>query len=84
MFEKFAQELAFYEYMRSDCIRISKMQVDRNAVMDCLKHADYWDAKYHGLARGIEIATGYYPCAICHGESVEIHIGEYQAVKFFG
>lgn len=39
MLEKFAQELAFYEYMR---------------------------------------------CAICHGESVEIHIGEYQAVKFFG
>lgn len=73
MLEKFAQELAFYEYMRCDCLRLKGSE-----------SAEYWDAKYYGLARGIEIATGYYPCAICHGESVEIHIGEYQAVKFFG
>lgn len=73
MFEKFAQELAFYEYMRSDCQRLK-----------ATKSADYWDAKYHGLARGIEIATGYYPSAICHGESVEVYIGDYRAVKFFG
>lgn len=73
MFEKFAQELAFYEYMRFDCQRLNVSQ-----------SADCWDAKYHGLAHGIEIATGHYPCAICHGESVEVHIGDYQAVKFFG
>lgn len=73
MLEKFAQELAFYEYMRCDCLRLKGSE-----------SAKYWDAKYHGLARGIEIATAHYPAAICCGESVKVYIGEYQAVKFFG
>ena len=73
MLEKFAQELAFYEYMRCDCLRLKGSE-----------SAEYWDAKYHGLARGIEIATGHYLAAICCGESVKVYIGEYQAVKFFG
>lgn len=42
MLEKFAQELAFYEYMRCDCLRLKGSE-----------SAEYWDAKYHGLARGI-------------------------------
>lgn len=73
MFEKFAGELAVYEYNYHESVRLKARQ-----------SADYWNAKYHGLARDIEIATGYYPSAICHGESVEVHIGDYQAVKFFG
>lgn len=74
MYAKLARELAFYEYMRSDCQRL---HADREKV-------EYWDAKYHGLARGIEIVTGFYPIAICHGDSVEVHIGNYQAIKYFG
>lgn len=73
MLEKFAQQLAFYEYMRYDCQRLKALEA-----------ADYWDAKYHGLARGIEIATGHYPIAICYGERVKVLIGEYRAVKYFG
>lgn len=72
MYEKFAQELAFCEYMRFECQRLNVS-----------KSAEYWKAKYYGLARAIEIATGDYPCAICHGKSVDVYIGDYHSVKFF-
>lgn len=74
MYAKLARELAFYEYMRSECQRVL---VDREKI-------DYWNAKYHGFASAVEIVTGYYPIAICHGDSVEVHIGNYQAIKYFG
>ena len=74
MFENLARELAFYEYMRSDCQRL---HAERDKI-------EQWDAKYHGLARGIEFVTGFYPIAFCHGDSVEVHIGNYQAIKYFG
>lgn len=73
MYANFARELAFYEYMRSEAQRL---HAERGSI-------DYWDAKYHGLARGIEIATGFYPIAICYGDNVEVHIGDYQAIKSF-
>lgn len=72
MYEKLADELAFYEYNRANCERIGSPDI-----------AEYWQAKIYGLSRGIQIATGSYPAAICHGETVKVHIGEFHAVKFF-
>lgn len=73
MYDEFAQELAFCEYMHCECYSLGQTDL-----------ADYWEAKYYGLARGIEIATGHYPAVLCHDGKIDVHIGDYKAAKFFG
>lgn len=74
MYKKLAQELAFYAYRLSEAQRA---QAEESII-------EYWDAKYHGLARGIQIVTSDYPYTARRGEyGVEVNIGDYQTVVTF-
>lgn len=74
MYSKLAHELAFYTYMRSEAQRL---QLEESTI-------EYWDAKYHGLARGVQIVTSEYPYVIRRNDyEVEVNIGDYQTVITF-
>ena len=74
MYVKLANELARYVYMLSEAQRL---QLEESTI-------EYWDAKYHGLARGVQIVTSDYPYVIRrNAHEVEVNIGDYQTVVTF-
>lgn len=71
-YEGMAREIARLEYWNLS----STSQVTK----------DFWQAKYHGAARIIEIVTGHYPCVVnidVDSDTFVVYIGDYQAVISF-
>lgn len=62
--EGFVNELAYYRYQFSEC-----MEHGAN------DSAEYWETKISGFAQAVEIATGYYPTAVRHGDKIYVIIG---------